>query len=476
MSGNLRMLINGTDVKNSIMSSILVSVGVSLMFIISIVYMYDGVVNDYKNRLKSVAYTEGIDISLMCNIVSCKYATVNIHGDTKTYVNNNSILEPAKIAVSDKPHFYFKHITDDGLTNVIYTDGVTKIIYTFYIDDYIYYDMAYAIIRNIFLVLTIMLFIGFINIASKRNKLAAQDVKTFKDTTRAEFRHNLMESLNHELRLPVEIVKALLREMFIMLYPCQYTETGICEYQDDTPVTESCSGCKYAHSKRAVDKIAIDYYHKMLSQTDRIDAIMNILADGKEIKYSNGTVSIHAILQNVMSTLNTFTYPKLGCTFINDDLFLNYATGGTLHNGDTQGLFNIMINNSIEAKASNMTFKAEKVENGFLTMYITDDGRGIRDLLDKISKDDKVFMYGYSNKDIYGNGLRAVGFLERIIVRWNLVEEGNSPRGVGLSHNKGLLSATGGGIFIHDTSPSGTTFKIVLPVKEKRNGEKTTKL
>lgn len=436
---------------------------------ITVIYIggkvYDGVIDDYNKKLHLIYDMEGDDINLMCNVISCKNVLVRTPKGETTYKSIGGILKRSNCKLSTDPFFYYKNINKDFLT-LIYIDNKV-----FFVDDKKYVELLESMVFLIWLIIFILftaLGIGKTLYESKAEVLQ-RNAKENEITTKLQ--RDLTESLHHELGMPVALTESLITEIFSKMYPCPYTVNGVCAGQSGEVEPEKCCECNFFLNRRSTDDIAINYYRKIIFNIERIKSTLRLIANSKHIKYSNGTVSIFRILDNIVSGINSYKVNKIEAFYESMDIFNKHAVGYGISNGDMMNVVNIMVNNCIEAKATQVTFFAEYiVKDKVIALYIKDNGRGIRDAMDNIVNDEMIFQYGFSTKDESGEQLIATTKLERFLLKLgiNIINTG-SPRGVGLSVGKGILQKAGGDVAVHSTSTSGTIFKITLPVKEKRN-------
>ena len=282
----------------------------------------------------------------------------------------------------------------------------------------------------------------------------------YKKLTEVKLQTELTESLHHELGVPVAIIDTLLLDLYTKMY---MQDTGRVFNIEEIPNLKT----KY---KRSVDKVAFDHYEHFVAATDRIKAILKLISNNKHIKYNNGTVSLYKIFSNICNSINGFRLTKFKTTYINQDLMDKYATGHGLDNGLHMNIINIMVTNSLEAGANHITFRTEYYNEQFILLYITDNGVGIRDKNNKISKTNEIFNYGYTIKERENTrGIKDCKFICKIIkLMLNLKDNRyHTTRGVGLSLVKNLITKAGGHVKVVDTSNTGTTFELKIPIKPR---------
>jgi len=430
--------------------------------------IYDGIVEDYKTRVKTISRVEGLDITLMCNVLNCSNVTHIQNDISKAYVNSNGVLKDTNVFETEERNYFQKHVSINDLTVIEYLEKDIRLV--FFINDTEYFELVHNLLMFMFLILAGLLFMFYVVYVGIKYRQDVSETAKLKMQLQGTLQRDLTESLHHEMGMPIALIKSLFRELYAMLYPCSYTVDNVCDFQHIKVDPKHCVDCKQYLNKRAFDSIAIEHYSKIKLATERLDSVLKLISGAKHIKYSNGTVSFFIIMENIIDGVNSYNVSKITPEYENKELLLKYAVGTGLTNGDMLNIFNIMVNNSMEAKASVIKFKAEMYNENKMYIYVTDNGRGIRDSSDRILNDESIFKYGYSTKDENGNQIVAETWIEKLLLvfGFNIINRG-VPRGVGLSVNKGILNNVGGDIIIVSTSKSGTTFRLTVPIKERRD-------
>lgn len=420
--------------------------------------IYKDLADNYLSRLHTVYITEGLDVNLMCNVVNCK--SMLLVEDNLEFINIEGILKPT----TDKYDYaatYLDIFNKDLSTVINYKDII------FIIDDQQHAKAAVKLYTTGGFVLYILYTIGFMFYVRVKQKEDIVEKSLLQSELESRLQRNLTESINHEMGMPVALIDTLITDLYSNLYPDAFTDDGVCIL--DTP-----GQCLISVRNRAVDKVAIEYYRKIKLGIVRMNSVLSLISESKHIKYNNGTVSLYAIVTNIVSSVNSFKVNKITSTYENEELFHNYAVGGNLNNGNMLNVINMMVNNSIEAKSSSMSFKAELISDNIMHLYIGDNGRGIRDKFNNIIENNYIFNYGYTTKDadgnsiILGNGVFSIIYKIVSKLGINITGASNVPRGVGLSVNRDIMQKSGGDILLHKTSLEGTVFKLILPVKKRR--------
>lgn len=426
--------------------------------------VYDGIVDTYDDKLELVHTTQGMDKALMCVMVKCKYLVTTADGQSKIYENKKGELYETQKSVDITRRNYFNMFNKDWLTVVNHNTD------TYLVDDSRFMELVIKMTLFVMLITGALYTITGGIIVYQLDKADNITKSIFKNELESKLQRDLAESLRHEMGMPLTIIESSITELFANLYPCSWTEDNVCDFQNETITPETCASCVMFKPKRSVDHIAIEHYGQIKLALDRLFSVLRLVAEVKHIKYSNGNVSIYKMIENITAKVNSYKVSKFRVVYGNKDLLLKYAVGPGLTNGDILNIINIMVNNSVEAKASEIEFIGEQIQSGKLNVYVKDNGRGIRDCFDNIISDETIFKYGYSTKDEHGKQIVDKSWWKRFLFKLGLnVTMKGTPRGVGLSFNKGILAKTGGDISIVTTSSTGTTFKITLPIKEKRN-------
>jgi len=435
----------------------------SVLFFYSNLYrvinnVYNNTYEQYITRLDIITTTEGLDINLMCNTIGCEYVIAN----NITYINNNGILFETNSTINTA--IFYKYFTYDIKTILNYKDIV------FIVDDSKYILLIYQLINVMLFLFITIISIGYIIFLLNRYKASLIEKNNYKHELESRLQRDLTESLHHEMGMPIAIIDTLVTDVYSSLYPCYSTSDGVCDFTKETVDIANCMDCKLLHLKRQSDIVAIDNYQKIKFAISRLNAVLNLIAGSKHIKYNNGTVSLYNIIDNIVSSVNSYRVNKIHITIVDENILHKYATGLGLSNGDMLNIINIMVNNSVEAKSTVIIFEPIVVNDYQLELYISDNGRGIRDKFDNIIQTENIFRYGYSTKDIDGNNIIETSIFKKILYKlgFYIHKITFSQRGAGLSINKSLLVKSGGDINLVNTSVNGTKFRLLLPIKLKR--------
>lgn len=434
--------------------------------------VHDDILLEYYKKIKNIDVAKELDINLICNAIDCKEAYIkDTTGEEKTYnvfFNKGGVLSLIRTQNSS-PAFGDNIFTNMFNSVVCYKDNY------FIIDDYKYFHSMLVLTVYTFIIFFFMFTISFFIKLINEHKELVIARKSFYTETEGRLQRDLTESLNHELNMPVALVRSIIKDLYSYLYPCENTSDGICDFKKEIDKKISCPNCNSNSYDRAIDEIAIGHYHDINLAIDRITNVLNLISGSKHIKYNNGTVSLFVIIKNIIDSNNSYKVNKINVEYVNEHLLHEYATGYGLTNADMLNMLHVMVLNSMEAKASVITFKAELLTNNIINLYVADNGRGVRDpVTDKVINTLDIFNYGYSTKDDNGDKLYLKLNWKQKIIKFTggILNSNQSTRGVGLSVNKAILEKAGGSMTLYKTSARGTIFKLTLPIKKRENENK----
>ena len=419
--------------------------------------VYLNTYTDYETKLNNIVKIEGLDINLMCNVVDCTYVKYN----NEIYYNNKGFLETSEMDIDVD---IIVSTINDEFETLLTVNGVTFLIKN---DKFINLTTSILFASTlIFLLFATIIYISKMITEYKSSKI---EKSGYKMELESKLQRDMTESLHHEIGNPIAIISTLVEDLYRHLYPCKVTEDGVCDFKNEHIDISNCKGCTTYNNNRSVDAVAADYYYKILFSLDKLSSIQNIIGGSKHIKYSNGTVAIFEIIKNIVDSNNSYKITKINGIYKDVDMFNYYACGYGLANGDLLLVLHNMVTNSIEAKSTEITFRVESISKhgDVMKLLIEDNGRGVRNALGDVIKNKDIFNYGYSTKDTKGEAVKLTSLYKRILFKLGLGNEMSS-RGAGLSVNVGLLERSGGSIELVDTSVSGTTFRVTIPIKLRK--------
>lgn len=432
-----------------------------LVIIVTVGSLYKNNIQDYEERINTIIKTEGKDINLMCNVISCEKAIMVIGDNDYVYTNVSGILRPTN--AEPKIDLIYDDFLNHDFKTIIFREDVVFIIN----------DTKYFInILKLSIVISILCFFVFtiLYILRSLTELRAKSLekKSLLDTLTKRLQLDLVESLKHEVGVPIAIIRDTTTDLFATLYPCKNTPDSVCKFNPDSP--DRCADCSSDYFNREIDKTAKTYYDDITFAIERIVSVLDIISGNKAIKYSNGSISLYKILNNIIDTNNRFLVRKVTVGYENMDILKKYACGTGLENGDMLQVLHAIVNNAIEAHATHIKFYAKENNNGYLSIFVDDNGVGVRDHKGRVLHNTDIFNYGYSTKldEKWDSKLKVLvyTFLDKLGIKINKFI---TYRGAGLSVTKGILNRSNGDIELYHTSDKGSIFKVTIPIKLRRD-------
>lgn len=413
----------------------------SILFCI-IVLMSERVLDNsnkfYVRQLEALTSFQEYDIRLLCSITNCKRVYME-YGEMVIVFNRKKDI----IRTTDRtelPSRVYGAITTEFNSVIKFKE------YTFVVDDDSILDLSidlYIIFTCIILLLFTYIYLLFLKNAYKSLQF---DKGYFKNYIENKSQRNITETIHHEMGIPIAIIRSLTNSIYGSIFN---------------------ENCKF---KRSYDMSVQEDISNINKALDRLDAILEILRGSKQVKNENNTISIYDILSNIISTASCFKIGVVKATYINKEAMESYRID-KISNGMFLNIVQVMVNNSIEAKSTDMEFSMEIIDEESAYLYVKDNGMGIRDKANKIvdiKNTEYLYKYGYStkNKDgsqnLYTN--RIYYFLHSLGIH---VYKASKIRGIGLNLNKELLNKVGGDIVVEKTSTEGTIFKLTMPISKK---------
>ena len=440
---------------------------------------------DKINIMNNIINSEGFDLMHICNAINCQEVYLNstdaYNGRPKyvKYVNNDGILvlDKTDILGKDLPKLITTILTSD-LKMYVEKDGYKFILGTEYIKEYSL--RLYIITSIIIIILLAPLFIIFCIIRERDNKLNKVSYKNELETT---LQRNLTEVIHHEMAVPLALIRTLTDNLFLDMFKCPYRSERACDlhtnlFCNNEEELKKCMLCPNIFNNTRTDLLGVrkleflDMYNKIILNIDRLNSILKLLAGAKHIKNSNGNNSLYKIIDNVVSSVNSFKLEKITAYYEGSKKLLEkYALGHGIQNGELMNIVQVLVNNAIEALASELHIRAKLGPDATMNIYFKDNGMGIRDSKNKIVANNKIFEMGYTSKadeeDYKTDSMYIVKIWKYILKKLNvsLVNRKNT-RGIGLYISRNVLREAGGDITLVETSASGTTFCINIPIKD----------
>lgn len=431
---------------------------------------FERVIKEQNNKRVSMVLNKyGKDLELLCLVTDC-YLITSSNGIE--YINNKydfilprddkfesrlikelSIHSIKPMVINNDLNFF----SNTGLkTEIIKRDFVIKITVMF----------------------TLLFITGMLSIIITRAYVRRYQDLESQMNINEELRRRLTESVHHELSAPLSAIETNLKAGFMALYPCKHSRSGQCELSLGTVSDDVCEKCP-VKEKLTNRKGANPYwnYLNILTSIDQIRSVLDVMANSKHIQYTNGSVSLDKLVDNVSSNKRVDSLNLVKVEVINKHGLENYSLGNGLKNGQFRNILTAMVNNSIEAEANRIIISHSLHANkGFIEIYIRDNGIGVRDKKNRLIKNVKDFKikYGYSTKvskaDL-GTEHNVTSFKLKFFKLFTNIFGNDSEdvkvRGSGLHLNKTILEMAGGSLTLFRNSESGATFKLVVPIKKR---------
>lgn len=394
-----------------------------------------------KTILKNVTTDSDIGITewllTKCNAINCNFVVlsnkkiykVDLYNKEFTKLFNVNVDEFIKTTIMD-----FKIVIDyqeDGRDSVLFIINNNEYIKT------LFNTLCLLFFTTIILFL-VLHFISQYN-KYKNNIYEKGNYKLYSEN---KVQTNISEMINHELSAPVAILKTISYEIRDIIF-------------ENT--SEDISDGKYELLE------SFDF------AINRIDSIINLLSINKKIKHeivNDEFISIKALFENIMTSINNLHVTKLEYTILNSYLTEEYSID-KIPIGDFLNILHVLLTNANEAGATDIEFSVYNLKNNKLDLFIKDNGSGIRNSSGEIIKNNAIFEYGYSTKNLKGEHIIENSWYIKLLSKLGItIIKTDTNRGIGLYVNKLLLEKYGGDIVLHDTTTSGTIFKITVPVKK----------
>lgn len=297
-----------------------------------------------------------------------------------------------------------------------------------------------------------------------RNKERYINTKIAADNVQKE----LSESLHHEVTAPISVIRVVTEDLMSKI-------SYAIEHSVETNLTkEECKKLKLEFdivSKKLIKVFTaeLESYKKDLSlinsTAERIQGIIGVLGYSKHIR-SGDNFSINKILENFKNVKAIMETIKPIINII--PLKKNYYPIVPELNIVITNVLDTLVTNSLEAGATTINIatvqEVELKHNvAFLKIYLSDNGKGIRNTKGEIDESIDIFKYGFSTKD---NKVRT--FKTKVLeIFFGVNKEITNSRGIGLNLNRDIIRSFDGDLKLFKTSKTGTTFEIIIPVVEK---------
>ena len=445
--------------------------GITILLVIigSCYIMYnvvEGITTTHKKTVNEIIEHEGIDITTICNSVGCR----RIEYNGRIYeIGSNYIL---KVSTNPRPKFNFKYqiqkdieVTSNWCEILTFNKSGYKLEVCVPLE--VYLNGTTKMIVSSTLLLLFLSVLLHIRYSLKEHSMKQIENRSNMLESETKLQRTLVEFANHEIVLPLAIIKTKTDDIYRCIYPCNISKNGICTFNKNS--FEQCKTCPMLQMNRKGDNEAYEHYVKIHLAIERIEAVLGQMSDNKAIKRGNGNISIAKLIRTAVNGVN-IDVNKIGYEIVKEKDLEDLAVRAPANNGLILNMLSNHITNSKEALASMVKFTyVINKHSRKLNLYITDNGRGIRDINDKIIDPKKIFEKGFTTKDANGKNV----FIQETF--WQSIKsklfgeyrQKTSIRGVGLYLNKEIMNNHGGDIQLVKTSPEGTTFLLIFPIKKR---------
>ena len=446
----------------------------TMIFVYGVIYytMVSFTQGVYKRMEKRIDQSD-LSIIDVCYILGCSSLTHKENGLVQIFkLDENGSLYKYKSIVESN----YESKSKDSLDYLLFKP--LKITMTFSTSQIELDDSVYnGILFNIFVFITILTFIPslglYIYIITRISIKQRLNKGLYKSELESTLQRDLTEVLHHELGVPISVINTNVDELMYRMYSCKVNVNETCELTnsnhdyDDLPT--KCQYCIKNGKVSEYDLENITLFKDLKLAIDRINSILKIISNSKKIRFSNGTVPIYAICENIISSINSFKLRKIKASYVNIDILKNYSVIAELGNGNLLNILHVLINNSVEAGATEILIEPYLDSHDVMWLYISDNGGGIRDAKGRCILDNNIFKFGYTTKDDDCSRYDKSSLFIKILDILGFTIRSEKPkRGIGLYISRSILQKIGGDIKLMSTSENGTKFKLIIPIKETK--------
>lgn len=406
--------------------------------------IYDNIYQSYVCRLNTLnSVAKYVSLRDMCNAITC----------VSVYNENNDVLYVSeygklKYSYSDIPPGveYFGYLNKDLYTVIKYKN------FSFYIDDRkIIYDsiISILIIFGVYALIVLLMMFIYISLKYKSNKMKYINIRRELELVA---QRDVTEILHHEMNLPIAVITS-----------CIYSLRFDIKHLDFARKSD-------VHFTSLIGNMLKDI-DDMLIAVDSINSVLKLIGNNKTIKQTNGNLSILDVFNRAIINCNTFRLGKISYNVESESILKTNSINFPLTNGELYNIFKVLINNAMEAKATEIIIGAEYcTKKNFLKVLIKDNGPGLTDSEGKPLKNNNViFEYGYTTKSSKTKRKTISEYIMSVI-NWifnlNINNTNNTGRGYGLYLNKKIIEEACGSITVGYSDRNGTLLVLELPVKK----------
>lgn len=322
-----------------------------------------------------------------------------------------------------------------------------------------YRDMIFDLYIKLalgFIVLYVILHI--IMLVDRHKRLVIID-RSNKSYMTNELQRDLTESLHHELSLPLAIIKTKINDAFMEMdrYIDRVNSNIV---KDGNRSIDSLYNLSHNELPKTMNTIK----NYIDTSMESINSTLEIIASKRKLTSNSEKNSFLDVLSITLKMYKSFQVNKINYTIHDKDIFKKCYVNNGMSNGNIINILTIMLNNSVEAKATHLDFTGcVSKDKKFLQFKFKDNGTGVKKGNNEVGINNKIFVFGYSSKVNHNDNN---SFLKKIIsfLDPSCIDKDLTSRGAGLAITKKTLMQYGGDIKLVDTSINGTTFMITLPI------------
>jgi hypothetical protein len=310
---NIKDILTYNNISNFIKNISLISLFFLMVTLLICIGSYYNLIQDYKHRVKTIKNIEYVNKEILCRIIDCTSYITLVRDDNS---NKKTMFYVEKYIKNDKDIAYFyvneQYITDINIKyfNMFNKDfkPILKIkdtVYIMKIDGFL--NSFLFLISKIFIFYLLLFSTCYLLKLIRKHKIIIFKEDRYKSDLESRLKIDIAESASHEMSTPVALITTIITDLYSNLYPCKYTESGVCDFNKEEISNDICKECPIENTKkRSIDIIAIDHYKTLKFALDRLNSVLALISTSKHIKYNNGSVSILDIINNCVNVTNDF--------------------------------------------------------------------------------------------------------------------------------------------------------------------------
>lgn len=380
----------------------------TMLVFMTIFMLYNNIEYIYKKDVTVITelskdYNGYVDKDYYCKAVECRYlSSGNMIIDITNYNELKDYYTIGKLMVVDESVYYIVDVNNDR-----YYISINKLIRD---------TLLYSFLFYIILILDILYYTYYLIGDERTGYMLSSHAK---DTVfQYETLIGVTTNINHEVNNPLLVIKSVSSELLIALNETDFNnKKKVNTYIKDT----------------------IEYLDLLTEASDQISESISILSDYKAVRCSNGDKNIYMLVEIANKMLGKTKVNRFSKVTIDNQL-KNYSIPHDTGMSNSFFLSTIMNHflNSLEANATEVNVTLHDVVDGYIHIYIEDNGDGVKKELQN-----HIYDINFSSKDVANSKVK---------------------RGVGLYINKVLLNTKYGGDdkFISTTPKISTIFSIII--------------